>query len=115
MANDDYFVILFKLLTKLYSLLKQGKVMTQAGLDELGSNFNKEYWKYILLNAAKEGYITGIIPVKTLNLDSYKVAEAKITPKGIAYLNDNSSMQKVKDLLANAPGWASLILELWPK
>ena len=116
MASDDYFVVLFKLLTRLFELMQQGKTMTAKDLEEFnGGKLNDDYWAFILLNAAKDGYIEGIKPVKSLGLSRYKASEVQITGKGIEYLMNEPKISKIKRKLALAPGWSSLIRKLWPK
>ncbi|MFH5812083.1 YjcQ family protein [Companilactobacillus sp. FL22-1] len=105
MAKDDYFVIMYMLLKRLYSLLKEGKVISEQELKELGSQYNQKYWDYILLNLTDSGYITGITQVKTFGGSSISFADnVQITPAGIEYLFSNSMMERVKNTLKDIKG-----------
>lgn len=109
MAKDDYFVLVYKLLEILYAMLKKGKVITDDELKELSDGLPQEYWEYILKSLDKEGYITGIIPIYSLNGNSIKIINLQITPKGIEYLQDNSKMKKAKEAVKHLPQWLALI------
>lgn len=99
MAKDDYFVVMYLLLKRLYGLLKQGKQIDDKELDELGRQYNQDYWNYILYNLNNEGYITGIQRLQTLSGDSFIHKNVQITPAGIEYLFSNSMMERVKNTL----------------
>lgn len=109
MARDDYFVLVYKLLKILYTILKSGKAITNDELKDLSEGIPSDYWKYILKTLNEEGYINGIVEVDTLIGNSIKIINLQITPKGIEYLQDNSKMQKSAEFVKNLPQWISLI------
>ena len=109
MAKDDYFVLVYKLLTILYTTLKNGKVVTDSELKELSEGLPLDYWEYILKSLGEDGYITGVKPISSLSGNSIKITTLQITPKGIEYLQDNSKMKKAKEVLKNIPQWIALI------
>lgn len=101
MAKDDYHVIVYQILAYLYQQLKKGNDVDPKKLEH-DSNFlsiNKKYWKYIMINLAKEGYIDGIVIEETIDdvIEIYNLEDCQITPKGIEYLTDNSTMEKAKN------------------
>ncbi|WEV39273.1 YjcQ family protein [Lactobacillus sp. ESL0680] len=104
MAKDDYFVIMYMLLKRLYDYLKQGKFISNQELEEIGSQYNQQYWAYILFNMSDQGYITGIIPIKALGGTGIKYDNVQITPAGIEYLFSNSMMERVKRTLKDIKG-----------
>ncbi|KRL95564.1 YjcQ family protein [Levilactobacillus hammesii] len=104
MAKDDYFVIMYLFLKRLYALLKSGKTITNDEIDEFGQSYNQDYWEYILINLAKEGYIEGAVEAKTLGGGSVAYKDVKITPSGIEYLFSNSMMERVKNTLKDIKG-----------
>ena len=109
MAKDDYFVLVYKLLTILYTTLKNGKVVTDSELKELSEGLPLNYWEYILKSLSEDGYITGVKPISSLSGNSIQITTLQITPKGIEYLQDNSKMKKAKEVLKNIPQWIALI------
>lgn len=109
MAKDDYFVLVYKLLEILYTVLKSGKAVTNDELKELSDGIPLSYWEYILKALSKEGYVTGVVEIKSLSGNSIKLINLQITPKGIEYLQDNSKMQKAKEFVKNLPQWIALL------
>ena len=103
MAKDDYYVIVYKILSYLYMKLKRGEPIEPEMLMYDGGLFsiNRQYWVYILDNMLDQGYIRGMHNVRVG--EGYYVKEqlanCEITPKGIGYLCDNSLMEKAKQFL----------------
>lgn len=104
MAKDDYHVIVYRILIYLYACLKQGQ---RPNLDYLKYDtddfpIGKDYWHYILENLYNSGYIDGVILIPILGQmnKTAKITEnISITPKGIEYIKENSTMQKAKQFL----------------
>lgn len=104
MAKDDYFVIVYQILSYLYQRLKKGEPVDPAmlGHDSPLFKINKRYWAYIIYHMAEMGFVEG---VDFVNLDGLDVPFAvglnkcRITPAGIEYLCDNSLMEKAKNFL----------------
>lgn len=97
MAKDDYFVIVYQILAYLYQCLKKGVDIDpkMIGHDSPNLNINKRYWTYIIDHLSEEGYIEGIIFANGCDgRIPYEMRKCAITPKGIAYLCDNSFMKK---------------------
>lgn len=99
MAKDDYHVIVYNILAYLYQCLKHGEKPDESKLRCNGKflDINETYWKYIFKNIYEYGFITGIIIDKNDNGHNiYRLDMAQITPTGIEYLTENSTMQKAK-------------------
>lgn len=100
MAKDDYFVIVYQILTYLYECFKQGERpdISLFGPDALG--INNGYWSNIMDSLLSEGYIKGIAVIPHMGGSfGIKILELRITQKGIEFLQDNSKMSKAKDFL----------------
>lgn len=105
MAKNDYYVIVYQILSYLYQRLKKGEQVKSSMLNydsPLFDAINKKYWAYIIYQLSKMGFVEGIdfaeldglnIPYP-VNLDN-----CMITPLGIEYLCDNSMIQKAKRFL----------------
>lgn len=111
MARDDYFVIAAKILDYLYRCLKQGVDPDPEQLTPDALGINESYWNYIFNNLMLDGYITGVIAKKFIGSDKVQVkiqyGKLSITPLGIEYLSENSTMKK-------ALGWIQTIKDLIP-
>lgn len=112
MAKDDYFVLVYKVLSYLYACLKKGKNIEPIMLDRQGPIFQgvpTRYYTYVFNNLIKQGYIIGpYIARYDDKEEALMVNESMITPDGISYLMDNSTIEKVKQFLKDikdvAPG-----------
>lgn len=103
MAKDDYHVIVYQILSYLYTQLKAGKPVDSKLLehDSKYLGINERYWTYVIENLLKQELITGPVVVtpwgqeKTItNLD-----DTQITPAGIEYLCENAFLSKAKQFL----------------
>lgn len=104
MAKDDYFVIVYQVLSYLYNCLKNGIEPEKKDLIPEGKlyHINERYWNYIFVSLYKDGYIDGLNIVDVDNSQYARVVRLEgifITPKGIAYLCDNSTLKKAKQFL----------------
>ncbi len=104
MAKDDYFVIAYKILSYLYVCMKIGEVPDLSYLHYDTEDFPvcRAYWNDIFSNLIEEGYIRGVaaVPVLGQTTHSIKLTEKlKITPAGIAYIQENSMMQRARNFL----------------
>lgn len=100
MARDDYHVIVYQILSYLYQQLKQGKDIDVSLIkhDSKYLRINRRYWKYVIISLLNEEYISGIVLEEDINenIEIYNLDQCEITPKGIEYLTDNSTIEKAK-------------------
>lgn len=104
MAKDDYYVIAYRILAYLYVCLKKGEKPNLEYLKCETEDFpvGKDYWNYILSHLYMDGYLEGISLIPILGKEVRQVRmtnSVMITPEGIAYLQENSAMQKAKNFL----------------
>lgn len=103
MARNDYFVLAYRILAYLYDCLKEGNPVDISRLgnsEEL--NISCAYWEYIFRHLYEAGYIEGISLFQTVGQQTPAVKierNVMITPKGIEYLQENSTMEKAKKFL----------------
>ena len=104
MAKNDYFVIVYQILAYLYQCLKNGTDVEESMLkpDSRLLQVNERYWSYIIFNLSAEGYINGVnfVPIDGLRMPYVaSISDCMITPKGIEYLCENSSIKKASHYL----------------
>lgn len=104
MAKDDYFVIVYQILAYLYQRLKKGEDVDEQMLAHDGPLFqvNKKYWAYILYHLDQSGLVEGACFVDLDGLDvpmAVRISCMRITPAGIEYLCNNSTIEKAKAFL----------------
>ena len=104
MAKDDYFVIVYQILSYLYQRLKKGEAVDASFLKHNSPLFkiNHKYWAYIIYHMSKDGLIEGVSFIDIDGLDvpyAHDIDQCRITPAGIEYLCDNSFMEKAKHFI----------------
>ncbi|MCH3961140.1 MAG: YjcQ family protein [Solobacterium sp.] len=109
MGNDDYDVVLFKILTYLYGCMKRKCIFDICEFNAviLKQSVKEEYLSDILFMATDEGLIEGLVFTKVWGnnkIISNDLSEMRITSAGIRYLNDNSKMKEIKEYLKAIPG-----------
>jgi yjcQ protein len=108
MAKDDYFVIVYYILSYLYNVLKKGAVADEdiILLRDYNELINDNYLLYIYDNLIGDGYIKGmdirkcnVLGTNKKQISIYNTQNILITPKGIEYLQQNSIFNKIKENL----------------
>ena len=104
MAKNDYFVIVYKVLGYLYDCLKRGNDPDLNYLEQIFevANVGADYSDYIYGSMYKDGLIQGIalISMRNKKFQGIKfLPDFSITPIGIEYLQNNSSMAKAAEYL----------------
>ena len=98
MAKDDYFVIVYKILAYLYVKLKEGDPVDPQCLMHDGPLFkiNDDYWAYIIETLLNRGYIRNVTITNAWGQKQIisNLGSAQITPEGIEYLCENSTLKK---------------------
>ena len=113
MAKNDYFVVIYRILIYLYGCMKAGVKPSLEYLHYDTDQFpvNEAYWNTILTDLVEQGYIRNVPLVPVIG-NTHKLArlteDVMITPAGIEFLNDNSTIEKakqfLKDIKAIVPG-----------
>jgi hypothetical protein len=106
MAKDDYFKIIYVILQELYGCKKQGCKVDLRAISPQRFQVPEGYLLDILADLLEERYIKGfeIIGTKT-GRAVCGLEDITITMKGIEYLQDNSKMKQVYNLLKEVKDW----------
>lgn len=99
MAQDDYFVIVYKILEYLYRCMKAGKRPMPEDLAPPCQMYSipESYWTQIMEELIDQEYVKGINKVPGLQMSGIKInPEAAITMKGVEFLQSNSKIEEAK-------------------
>ena len=115
MAKDDYDVIVCHILVYLYKLLKKKtRIPPEQFLQPFTEEIpiDEEYFYYVLEHMAGDNLIenakfTYAWGSGVVNID---ISSVRITPEGIHYLKDNSTMQKIARTIPGAASIAALFM-----
>lgn len=100
MAKNDYYVVVCRILAYLYACLKSGVPPQEEEISPKKLDIEPKYWLYIIENLQNDGYITGVHIGKLLGrMPTVKMIDLQITPAGITFLQENSSVNKAKEFL----------------
>ena len=114
MSKDDYFVLAYKLLRYLYRCLKEGTPASWSVVAPNTENFPvpQQYFTYLLSHLLADGYIEGIAETKAIGapVQFKETTGLAITPKGIAYLEENSTMKRVQEFLGPTGEIANMVV-----
>lgn len=100
MAKNDYFVIVYRILTYLKECFMSGENPDTGIFGPDALKINNGYWTNIMESIYNEGYITGVhVLPRAGGAPNIKLSNVKITQKGIEYLQDNTKMAKAAEFL----------------
>ena len=114
MAKNDYYTVVYYVLSYLYECLKVGQKPKREILDlsTYPERISDAYLIYIYKNLINDKYLDGITFVSLPRLEIDKNVEyfknyedAVITPKGIEFLQENSLMRKAYDIVKDFKPW----------
>lgn len=116
MAKDDYEVVACKILVYLYACFKGKVVFNRKVFEEAISadSFPEGYLARVLRMMQKDGLVDGVQFTKAwgnVYIIISDLSGMEITSKGIDYLKNNSTMQKVLEFIKEG---ADLIASLIP-
>lgn len=109
MAKDDYFKIVYVILKELYECKKAGEKIELINISAERFQINSGYLFNIIAELLENGYVKGpVIRTTKTGMAVSCMEDIDITMKGIEYLQENSMMKKVTEVLKNikdiAPG-----------
>lgn len=95
MAKNDYYVIVYRVLMYLYNCLRQDEVVDMQKLTPEYLHINQRYFEYIFDTLYDEGLILNKAYYEDM-LGKHLESDIMISPKGISFLHENSTIDKVK-------------------
>lgn len=117
MAKDDYYTIVAKILIFLYKSVqgKEKREVTEyiaAGTEDFP--INEDFLKYVIEKMQEQGFVERVYISKTMGGAIYEVdiSRMRITPAGIDYMIENSTLRKVMGTLKEAGGVMGLLSPL---
>lgn len=102
MAQDDMFVVMYKILAYLYDCMKKGMEPRPSMLAHDGEmlNIDQRYWARILKELADHGYVSGVIVRGTWEGELLvRFNHPTVTMEGVEFLQENSTMRKALEFL----------------
>lgn len=95
MTKNDYYVLVYRVLMYLYNCLKNGEDVDASKLTPQWLGINERYFEYIFDTLDEEEFILNATYIED-HAGKHLQSDIMISPKGISYLHENSTIQKVK-------------------
>lgn len=95
----------FKIIYRILRYLEQSldcEELDPSPISHTALGITRERWEQLMIMLQDNGYISGIVYVRTLSSDRAHITEPirpQITLKGLEYLAENSLMKKAGELL----------------
>mgnify|MGYP000862257171 CR=1 FL=1 len=106
MAKDDYFKIVFVILTELYECKKLNERVNLKAIHPERFGIPDGYLLDILSELLDEGYVKGFEVLETKSGRTVcGLDDIGITMRGIEYLQDNGKMKKVYEAMKEIRDW----------
>lgn len=93
MAKDDFFVVVYRVLSYLYERMKAGEAVCADFMSPAALGINEAYYVDILREMSENGYVKGIDFPRAVGMKGVKLSDPKITMAGIEYLQENHMMK----------------------
>lgn len=102
MAQDDMFVVMYKIIAYLYDCMKRGEEPSNSEWNADALCIPEEYWKKVVKELVEHGLIDGVAVVDTSGGCIVKPYNPKVTMEGVQFAQENSMMAKAAKLLRDA-------------
>lgn len=103
MAQNDMYVVMYKILAYLYDCMKRGSDPEDAMWSAQALGIPESYWNAIVEELVDHGFVSGIKVSHFLNGATMVSALApRVTMEGVAFAQENSMMGKAKAFLQDA-------------
>ena len=101
MSKDDMHVIMYKILSYIYTCQKGGITPDSSVFSYEGSliNIPENYWISIILELTGNGYIAGATITRTYEVVEVSFSNPYVTIKGVEFLQENTMMKKAARFL----------------
>lgn len=106
MTENDYFKIVYLILSELYDAMKKDREIDFKSISPLRFGIPESYISEIWAELLYKGYTKGYV-VREVGRNVYitGLKDAKVTMDGIEYLENNSTMKKVYETLKEVRNW----------
>ncbi|WP_322152905.1 YjcQ family protein [Paratractidigestivibacter sp.] len=109
MAQDDMFVVMYKILAYIYDCNRRGVPPLSAEWNHEALGVPYLYWVQVVEELAAKGYIAGVRVTHTKMGDAVFADRPRVTADGVQFAQENTRMAKVRDFLREAKATIPMI------
>ncbi len=102
MAQNDMYVVMYKILAYLYDCMKKGAEPNEAMFSSDALAIPHEYWMDVVEELVDHGYVKGIAVQRFLGGRGIDIDRPRVTMEGVAFAQENTMMARAKQFLQDA-------------
>ena len=102
MAQNDMYVVMYKIVAYLYDCMKRGAEPDPAQWDCAAMGIPEPYWASIVEQLVSHGYLSGVQVWHSDGRTKVAPARPQVTMEGVAFAQENSMMGKARKSLMDA-------------
>lgn len=102
MAQDDMFVVMYKIIAYLYDCMKNDAEPDFNKWNSDAMNVPHAYWMNVVEQLVEHGYVTGTTIIRTSSGLIIRPIDPKVTMEGVQFAQENSMMAKAARFLKDA-------------
>lgn len=111
MAKNDMHIVIFRILSYIYSCMKLGEEPVATEYDFRALGIPEPYWVQVMCELVSHGFVSGVSVVSTTTGKVVNCAKPRVTLDGVQYLMENSMMNKAAKAISEYGGkLAELVL-----
>lgn len=99
MAQNDMYVVMYKILCYLYDFMKRDVEPDAASFGYVAMGVPERYWNDIVRELFRRHFITGVTVVPIGSDVRLTFQRPRVTMEGVAFMQENTMMAKARDFL----------------
>lgn len=101
MAQNDMYVVMYKIIAYLYDCMKRGAEPSISEWDAAALGIPEPYWANIVGQMVDHGLLAGVKVWHSDNRTKIAPVSPSVTMEGVAFAQENSMMGKAKQFLTD--------------
>lgn len=102
MAQNDMYVVMYKVIAYLYDCMKRDVKPDLSAYNHAAMGVPETYWALIMLELIDHGYVKGFVTARSYDPPLITPVDPTVTMEGVAFAQENSMMGKAKAFLQDA-------------
>lgn len=102
MAQNDMYVVMYKILAYLYDCMKKGESPDREKYGPEALGIPEPYWTQIMLELIDHGFVKGFLVIRRASPAVVAPNDPSVTLEGVAFAQENTMMARAKQFLQDA-------------
>ena len=101
MAQNDMYVVMYKILCYLYDCMKRDVEPDEGVFSYSALGIPERYWSDIMQELFSNGFVTGVMVVSYGSSCSITMSRPRVTMEGVAFMQENTMMARARKFLVD--------------